>query len=101
MLFSINYDALAFKMADNSITQGELLEQAKVSQSVIRQIQSGKPVTPVTLGKLARALDCAPADIATPISPLQQAAKTIKGKHRRQSHSSTPLQAAADVLADR
>lgn len=98
MLFSINYEALAFKMADNSITQGNLLKQADISQSVIRQIQSGRPISHITLGKLARALDCAPADIAKPISPLKQAAGAINGKRRRQSHT---LQAAADALTDR
>ena len=99
MLFSINYEALAFKMADKAINQVELIKQANISQSVIKQIQQCEPIKPKTLGKLARALDCAPSDIATPISPLQQAAKTI-GKRRRQSHSA-PLKAAADALADR
>lgn len=99
MLFSIDYEAMAFKMVDNSITQRELLKQADISQGVINRIQSGKPISHITLGKLARALDCAPADIATPISPLKQAARAINGKRRRQSHST--LQAAADALADR
>lgn len=99
MLFSIDYEALAFKMANKAINQVELMRHADISQSVIKQIQQGEPIKPKTLGKLARALDCAPADIAKPISPLKQAARAINGKRRRQSHST--LQAAADALADR
>lgn len=58
MLLTINTTALALLMANKSITQGELLEQA-----VIKRIQSGKPVKPVTVGKIASALNCTPAEI--------------------------------------
>ncbi|WP_367892531.1 helix-turn-helix domain-containing protein [Phascolarctobacterium succinatutens] len=45
------------------MTQKELLEQANISQAVIKRIQSGKPIKPVTVGRIASALDCTPADI--------------------------------------
>ena len=100
MLLDVNYAALTMKMADKALPQGKLLAQAGISQAVIRQIQSGKPIKPVTLGKIARVLDCDPAEIATPVSPLREAARVIQGKPRRQHHRS-PLQAAADALSDR
>lgn len=94
MLLQVDYSALTLKMAYKALPQGKLLTQANVSQSVIRQIQSGKPIKPVTLGKIARVLDCDPAEIATPVSPLREAARVIQDKQ----HS--PLQAAADALTD-
>ena len=63
MLLTINPIALALLMATKAITQGELLEQAHISQAVIKRIQSGKPIKPVTVGRIASALDCTPADI--------------------------------------
>ena len=63
MLLTINPTALALLMASRAITQGELLEQAKISQAVIKRIQGGKPIKPITVGKIASALDCMPADI--------------------------------------
>ena len=65
MLLTINQTALALLMASKGITQGELLEQAHISQAVIKRIQSGKPIKPVTVGKIASALDCTPADIVS------------------------------------
>lgn len=99
MLLNVDYSTLTMKMADKALLQGELLAQAGISQSVIRQIQSGKPIKPKTVGLIARVLDCDPAEIATPISPLREAARTIQGKPRRQ-HQRSPLQAAADLLRD-
>lgn len=63
MLLTINQTALALLMASNALTQGELLEQANISQAVIKRIQSGKPIKPVTVGKIASALNCTPAEI--------------------------------------
>lgn len=63
MLLTINPVALALLMASKAITQGELLEQAHISQAVIKRIQSGKPIKPVAVGRIASALDCTPADI--------------------------------------
>lgn len=63
MLLTINQTALALLMASKAITQGELLEQAHISQAVIKRIQSGQPIKPVTVGKIASALDCTPAEI--------------------------------------
>ena len=39
MLLTINPVALALLMATKAITQGELLEQAHISQAVIKRIQ--------------------------------------------------------------
>lgn len=63
MLLTINPVALALLMASKALTQGELLEQAHISQAVIKRIQSGKPIKPVTAGRVASALDCTPAEI--------------------------------------
>lgn len=63
MLLTINPVALALLMASKALTQGELLEQANISQAVIKRIQSGKPIKPVTVGKIASALNCTPAEI--------------------------------------
>lgn len=63
MLLTINPTALALFMASKALTQGELLEQANISQAVIKRIQSGKPIKPVTVGKIASALNCTPAEI--------------------------------------
>lgn len=63
MLLNINQTALALLMASKALTQGELLEQAHISQAVIKRIQSGKPIKPITVGKIASALDCTPAEI--------------------------------------
>lgn len=63
MLLTINQTALALLMASKALSQGELLEQAHISQAVIKRIQSGKPIKPVTVGKIASALGCTPADI--------------------------------------
>lgn len=65
MLLNINQTALALLMASKGITQGELLALAQISQAVMKRIQSGKPIKPVTVGKIANALACAPADIVT------------------------------------
>lgn len=63
MLLTINPTALALLMASKAMSQGELLKQAKISQAVIKRIQSGKPIKPVTVGKIASALKCVPAEI--------------------------------------
>lgn len=63
MLLNINQTALALLMASKALSQGELLEQAHISQAVIKRIQSGKPIKPVTVGRIASALDCTPAEI--------------------------------------
>ncbi len=63
MLLTINQTALALLMASKALTQKELLEQTHISQAVIKRIQSGKPIKPVTVGRIASALDCTPADI--------------------------------------
>lgn len=99
MFLSVDYPALIMKMVDKALPQSELLAQAGISQAVIRQIKSGKPIRPETVGKIVRVLDCDPAEIATPISPLREAAQIIQGKPHRQ-HQRSPLQAAADLLRD-
>ena len=63
MLLTINPLALALLMASKALTQRELLEQAHISQAVIKRIQSGKPIKPVTVGRIASALDCTPSEI--------------------------------------
>lgn len=63
MLLTINPVALALLMASKALTQRELLEQAHISQAVIKRIQSGKPIKPVTVGRIASALDCTPAEL--------------------------------------
>lgn len=63
MLLTINPVALALFMASKALTQKELLEQAHISQAIIKRIQSGKPIKPVTVGRIASALNCTPADI--------------------------------------
>lgn len=63
MLLTINQTALALLMASKALTQRELLEQAQISQAVMKRIQKGQPIKPVTVGKIANALACAPADI--------------------------------------
>ena len=63
MLLNINPTALALLMASKALSQGELLEQAHISQAVIKRIQSGKPIKPVTVGKIASVLGCTPAEI--------------------------------------
>lgn len=63
MLLTINQTALALFMASKALTQRELLEQAHISQAGIERIQKGQPIKPVTVGKIASALDCTPADI--------------------------------------
>lgn len=63
MLLTINQTALALFMTSKALTQRELLEQAHISQAVIERIQKGQPIKPVTVGKIASALDCTPADI--------------------------------------
>lgn len=62
-MLTINPVALALFMASKALTQKELLEQAHISQAVIKRIQSGKPIKPVTVGRIASALNCTPADI--------------------------------------
>lgn len=52
MLLNINQTALALLMASKGITQGKLLALAQISQAVMKRIQSGKPIKPVTVGKL-------------------------------------------------
>ena len=63
MLLTINPVALALLMASKALTQRELLEQAHISQAVIKRIQSGKPIKPVTVGRIASALNCKPCEI--------------------------------------
>ena len=63
MLLTINLVTLALLMASQALTQRELLEQAHISQAVIKRIQSGKPIKPVTVGRIASALNCTPAEI--------------------------------------
>lgn len=63
MLLTIVPTTLALFMASKALTQRELLEQAHISQAVIKRIQRGKPIKPVTVGKIAAALNCKPADI--------------------------------------
>lgn len=63
MLLTINQTALALFMASKALTQRELIEQAHISQAVIKRIQKGQPIKPVTVGKIAAALNCKPADI--------------------------------------
>lgn len=99
MLLAIDERALFLKMAAKEMKQSDLLAQAGISQAVINRIQTGQPIKPTTFGKIARVLDCDPAEIATPISPLREAAQIIQGKPRRQ-HQRSPLQAAADLLRD-
>lgn len=63
MLLTINPTALALLMASKALTQRELLKRAHISQAVIKRIQSGEPIKPVTVGRIASALDCTPAEI--------------------------------------
>lgn len=63
MLLTINQTALALFMASKALTQRELLEQAHISQAVIKRIQKGQPIKPVTVGRIASALNCTPAEI--------------------------------------
>ena len=99
MLLTVDERTLFLKMAAKEMKQSDLVAKAGISQAVIDRIQKGKPIKPVTFGKIARVLDCDPSEIATPISPLREAARTIQGKPRRQ-HQRSPLQAAADLLRD-
>ena len=79
MLLKVNYSALTLKMADKILPQSDLMKEAGISQAVIRHIQGGKPIKPETVGKIARVLDCDPADIATPVSPLREKLKMAEG----------------------
>lgn len=63
MLLTINQTALALFMASKALTQRELLEQAHISQAVIKRIQKGQPIKPVTVGRIASVLNCTPAEI--------------------------------------
>lgn len=72
MLLTIDYPALIMKIVDKALPQSELLAQAGISQAVIRQIKSGKPIRPETVGKIVRVLDCDPAEIATPVMPIRK-----------------------------
>ena len=63
MLLTINQTALALFMASKALTQRELLEQAHISQAVIKRIQKGQPIKHVTVGRIASVLNCTPAEI--------------------------------------
>ena len=52
MLLNINQTALALLMASKALTQGELLEQANISQAVIKRIQKGQPIKPIKGSRL-------------------------------------------------
>lgn len=65
-MVKINREVVERLMFDKRMKQVQLIERSGISKPTIIRMLNGSPFDSVTLGKLARALECSPVDLIDP-----------------------------------